>query len=100
MTEPTPETPVEEFSVSGENLADKVKETAEKVKDAFSCDGDYVAQEEKLKEQLGGISEEIKCDGHGLVDAVKGIIDAGNARRITIKNEQGDEIITFPLTAG
>ncbi|MDR1768601.1 MAG: DUF4342 domain-containing protein, partial [Propionibacteriaceae bacterium] len=37
---------------------------------------------------------------HGLVDAVKGIIDAGNARRITIKNEQGDEIITFPLTAG
>jgi hypothetical protein len=35
-----------------------------------------------------------------LVKKVKEIIAEGNARRIIIKNEKGDEIIQMPLTVG
>ena len=31
---------------------------------------------------------------------VKELVHEGNVRRITIKNEQGDSILEFPLTAG
>jgi hypothetical protein len=44
--------------------------------------------------------EEFKIDGDQLVKKVKEIIAAGNARTIIIKNEDGKEVITLPLTVG
>ena len=47
-----------------------------------------------------GFTEELKVEGKELVETVKRIIHEGNVRRITIKNEQGQNILEFPLTAG
>lgn len=44
--------------------------------------------------------EEFQVSGDDLVKKVKEIIAAGNARRIIIKNERGEEIIQMPLTVG
>jgi hypothetical protein len=44
--------------------------------------------------------EEFKIDADQLVKKVKEIIAAGNARTIIIKNEQGIEVMTLPLTVG
>ncbi|HVU75560.1 MAG TPA: DUF4342 domain-containing protein [Candidatus Paceibacterota bacterium] len=45
-------------------------------------------------------TEEFKVDGGDVVDAIKKLIQEGNARKITIKNEEGREIISFPVTVG
>jgi hypothetical protein len=45
-------------------------------------------------------TEEFKVSGDDVVDAVKKLIQEGNARKITIKNEEGKEIISFPVTVG
>lgn len=44
--------------------------------------------------------EEFKVNGDDLVRKVKEIINEGNARAIIIKNEEGKEIMQFPLTVG
>ncbi len=44
--------------------------------------------------------EEFKVTGDDLVRKVKEIIVAGNARTIIIKNDDGKEIIQFPVTVG
>ena len=44
--------------------------------------------------------EEFTISGDKIVEKVKEIIKEGNARRIIIKNEKGEEIFEFPLTAG
>ncbi|MFH1597955.1 MAG: DUF4342 domain-containing protein, partial [Patescibacteria group bacterium] len=38
--------------------------------------------------------------GDQVVEKVKELIKQGNARRIIVKNEKGDSIVEFPLTAG
>jgi hypothetical protein len=45
-------------------------------------------------------TEEIRATGEELLAAVKKLIDEGNVRRITIKNEQGRVLIDIPLTLG
>lgn len=45
-------------------------------------------------------TEEFKVSGEDIVRTIKKIIDEGNARRIIIKNEDGNTIIEFPLTVG
>lgn len=45
-------------------------------------------------------TEEFKVTGEELVAKVKELIKAGNIRRLTIKNEQGESIIEIPLTIG
>lgn len=42
--------------------------------------------------------EEFKVSGDGLVQKIKEIIKAGNARRIILKNEQGHVLMEIPLT--
>lgn len=42
--------------------------------------------------------EEFKVSGDGLVAKIKEIIKAGNARRIILKNEQGQVIMEIPMT--
>jgi hypothetical protein len=42
--------------------------------------------------------EEFKVSGKDIVDKIKEIIKAGNARRIILKNEKGNTIMEIPLT--
>jgi hypothetical protein len=44
--------------------------------------------------------EEFKVDGEQLLKKVKQLIAEGNVRRITIKDKNGKELATFPLTLG
>ena len=44
--------------------------------------------------------EEFKVSGETLIQKVKELIKEGNIRRITIKDKDGKELITFPLTIG
>lgn len=45
-------------------------------------------------------TEEFKIDGDEMLKKVKEILRAGNARKIIIKNEQGESIVEIPLTVG
>jgi uncharacterized protein (UPF0218 family) len=42
--------------------------------------------------------EEFSINGEELIGKVKEIIKAGNARRIIIKNEKGEDLLVIPLT--
>jgi len=44
--------------------------------------------------------EEFTISGDKAVEKVKEIINEGSARRIVIKNEKGEVVAEFPLTAG
>ena len=45
-------------------------------------------------------TEEYQVDGDDLLHKVKELVHAGNIRRITIRNEQGETLIEIPLTLG
>jgi len=45
-------------------------------------------------------TEEYQVAGNDLVAKVKDLVHEGNIRRITIKNEEGKELIEIPLTWG
>ncbi len=45
-------------------------------------------------------TEEHKVPGENLLGKIKEIIREGNVRRITIRNEEGRELIEVPLTIG
>jgi len=42
----------------------------------------------------------IKVSGNDVINKVKDIIEAGNARSIIIENEKGNKIMEFTLTIG
>jgi len=44
--------------------------------------------------------EEFKINSEELMDKLKAIIKEGNARKVTIKGKDGNEIISFPVTVG
>lgn len=44
--------------------------------------------------------EEFKVNGKDIASKVSDLIKEGNARRIIIKNEQGETVMEFPVTAG
>lgn len=44
--------------------------------------------------------ETFKVNGEQLLKKVKDLIKEGNVRKITIKDKNGKEIMTFPLTIG
>ena len=44
--------------------------------------------------------EEFKVSGEDIVGKIKEVIQEGNARRIIIKNEDGESVAEFPLTVG
>ena len=44
--------------------------------------------------------ESFKVSGDELLSKIKEIIREGNARRVIIKNENGETMIEFPLTIG
>ncbi len=44
--------------------------------------------------------ESFKVDGENLLKKVKELISEGNVRKITIKDKNDKEIMTFPLTIG
>ena len=45
-------------------------------------------------------TEEFKVSGEELMAKIKAIIREGNARKVTIKDKEGKEILSFPLTVG
>ncbi len=49
---------------------------------------------------MADIKEEFKVSGEMLLKKVKELIKEGNIRRITIKDKDGKELVTFPLTIG
>jgi hypothetical protein len=44
--------------------------------------------------------EEFKLSGNEIIEKIKNIVKEGNARKIIIKNENGDTVAEFPLTVG
>jgi hypothetical protein len=44
--------------------------------------------------------EEFKVSGDEVVKKLKELLKQGNIRRISIKNEQGNTLLEFPLTIG
>ena len=44
--------------------------------------------------------EEFKISGEDIIEKIKEVIKEGNARRIIIKNEDGESVAEFPLTVG
>lgn len=44
--------------------------------------------------------EEYKVSGEDLMEKIKAIIREGNARKVTIKDKDDKEILSFPLTVG
>jgi hypothetical protein len=45
-------------------------------------------------------TESYQVSGEKLLSKIKEIIAEGNVRKVTIKNKEGKELITFPLTVG
>jgi hypothetical protein len=45
-------------------------------------------------------TEEFSVDGEMLISKIKELYRQGNIRRITIKNEEGNVILDFPMTLG
>ena len=45
-------------------------------------------------------NETFKVNGEGLLKKIKELIKEGNIRRITVKDKDGKDLITFPLTLG
>jgi len=45
-------------------------------------------------------TEEFKINGEDLIEKIKDIIKQGNAKKITIKGKEGNEILSFPVTIG
>ena len=45
-------------------------------------------------------TEEFKLSGDDIIAKVKELVHEGNVRRIIIKNEEGHNVVEFPLTAG
>jgi hypothetical protein len=45
-------------------------------------------------------TEEFKVSGDDVVSFVKKVIAEGNARRIIVKNEEGNTLVEFPVTLG
>ena len=47
-----------------------------------------------------GAKEEFKVSGEKVVEVIKKLIKEGNARKIIIKNENGESLMEIPLTIG
>jgi hypothetical protein len=45
-------------------------------------------------------TEEFKLSGDSVIAKIQELVHEGNVRRIIIKNEQGNTVAEFPLTAG
>jgi hypothetical protein len=49
---------------------------------------------------MADLKEEFKVTGEELLKKTKELIKEGNVRKITIKDKEGKEILSFPLTIG
>jgi len=45
-------------------------------------------------------TEEYTINGEELVGKIKDVIKQGNAKKITVKGKDGNEILSFPVTVG
>ncbi len=69
-------------------------------KEEFRIDGQELTG--KVKNALGGRvqTEEFKVQGEQLLGKVKELVQAGNVRRIILKNAEGVTVLEIPLTWG
>ena len=44
--------------------------------------------------------EEVEISGNHLVERIKELVAEGNARRVILKNKEGQELFDLPLTVG
>jgi hypothetical protein len=56
-----------------------------------------MSEERKVKRTF---TEQVEIAGSQLVERVKELLQESNARRVIIKNTEGEELITLPLTFG
>jgi hypothetical protein len=49
---------------------------------------------------MADMKEEFKVKGEELLKKVNELIKEGNVRKVTIKDKEGKEILSFPLTLG
>lgn len=61
---------------------------------------DQKTSEEKFKENVRTFQEEISATGQNLLAKVQELIEAGNIRRLIIKDQQGKVLLEVPLTIG
>jgi hypothetical protein len=54
-----------------------------------------MSEERKVKRTF---TEQVEIAGSQLVERVKELLEESNARRVVIKNTEGEELITAPLT--
>ncbi len=52
----------------------------------------------EAKEEKRTFVEEVEVASNKLVDYIKELLEEGNARRVIIKNPDGDELMSIPLT--
>ena len=55
-------------------------------------------QQTETKEEKRTFVEEVEVAGNKLVDYIKELLEESNARRVIIKNPDGDELMSIPLT--
>ena len=53
-----------------------------------------------MDKENDSVKEEIKVTGEKVVEVVKKLIEEGNARKIIIKNNNGESLMEIPLTVG
>lgn len=53
-----------------------------------------------MSEEKNTYFETMKVKAEDLVKTVKKLVKEGNVRKITLKNKEGEEVASFPLTAG
>jgi hypothetical protein len=49
---------------------------------------------------MADMKEEFKVKGEELLKKVNELVKEGNVRKVTIKDKEGKEILSFPLTLG
>lgn len=58
------------------------------------------ARHTDMTEHTDGGTEEFAVSGGEVIQKVKELVAAGNARRISIKNEKGETVLEIPLALG
>lgn len=56
--------------------------------------------DEGSRDSRDGKSERHETTGDRLLETVRRLVREGNARRITIRNQEDEVVLTFPLSAG
>jgi hypothetical protein len=88
MTTQTPETETRRLEVTREDVRTAAQDFAQQAREGA----------QKFVETMH--TDEFRMTGDTVIARVKELVHEGNVRRITVKNEEGQTVVVFPLTAG